>query len=142
LLVYTFQKYINLKKIKNFSLVFLFLFLFSPMAYLYVSIFQTDKRTDYPGKEIANKIQKKWDSNFTNNIGIIIGDEWHGGNLSYHLSSKPKWYSYSAAFANRSLEDFIKLIGDNGLIIINGKCSDIHISFIIEKNKICMSGNK
>ena len=42
----------------------LFLFIFSPLAYLYVSITQTDKRTDYSGKEIAKQVQMKWDKNF------------------------------------------------------------------------------
>ena len=29
--------------------------------------------------------------NFRNEIKIVIGDEWAAGNLSYHLSSRPKW---------------------------------------------------
>ena len=58
LLIYIFQKQINLKKIKNFYIAFIFLFLISPIIYAYISIKQTDKRTDYPGKEIAEKVQK------------------------------------------------------------------------------------
>ena len=49
------------------------------------------KRTDFPGKEIARLVQNKWDKNFTNEIKIVIGDEWYAGNLSYHLISRPKW---------------------------------------------------
>ena len=49
------------------------------------------KRTDYPGKEIARLVQNKWDNNFSNEIKIVIGDEWYAGNLSYHLNSRPKW---------------------------------------------------
>jgi len=141
LFVYIFQNKIVLNKLKYFFSVFLILFIFSPAAYLYVSISQTDKRTDYPGKEIANNIQEKWDGNFTNTIDSVIGDEWHAGNLSYHLRSKPKWYSYSAAFIDMSVDDFIERIGKNGLIIVNGECTH-GISFTIENNKICMSGNK
>ncbi len=141
LFVYIFQNKIVLNKLKYFFSVFLILFIFSPAAYLYVSISQTDKRTDYPGKEIANNIQEKWDGNFTNTIDSVIGDEWHAGNLSYHLRSKPKWYSYSAAFIDMSVDDFIETIGKNGLIIVNGECTH-GISFTIENNKICMSGNK
>ena len=22
----------------------------------------------------------------------VVGDEWHAGNLSYHLKSRPKWF--------------------------------------------------
>ena len=49
------------------------------------------KRTDYPGKEIARLVQNKWDDNFSNEIKVVIGDEWSAGNLSYHLSSRPVW---------------------------------------------------
>ena len=43
------------------------------------------------GKEIARLVQNKWDDNFTNEIKIVVGDEWSAGNLSYHLNSRPKW---------------------------------------------------
>ena len=109
--------------------------------YLYISITQTDKRTDYPGKEIAEVVQEKWEANFTNTIDSVIGDEWHAGNLSYHLKSKPKWYSYSGAFVDRSAENFIQTIGKNGFIIVNGECPH-GVSFEVKCNKICMSGNK
>ena len=32
----------------------------SPILYSYISIFKTDKRTDYPGREIAIKVQITW----------------------------------------------------------------------------------
>jgi len=91
LFVYLFQKKINLKKINKFFTVFLFLFILSPVTYLYISISKTDKRTDYPGKEIARLVENKWHKNFRNEIKIVVGDEWSAGNLSYHLSSRPKW---------------------------------------------------
>ena len=141
LLVYLFQKNINLKKIKYFSLAFLFLFTFYPFSYLIISITQTEKRTDYPGKKIAATVQKKWDENFSNTIKSVIGDEWHAGNLSYHLKSKPKWYSYTAAFKKKSFNDFITTIGKEGLIIVNGECG-AGILFTVENNKICMYGKK
>ena len=48
LLVYIFKSQINFKKLKYFFQVFLILFIFSPFTYLYISITQDDKRTDYP----------------------------------------------------------------------------------------------
>ena len=101
LFIYIFQKYIVLKKIKYFFSIFLIFFILSPATYLYVSISQKDKRTDYPGKEIANSVQEKWDNNFNDTIKSVIGDEWHAGNLSYHLKSNPKWYSSSNAFMEK-----------------------------------------
>ena len=92
-LVYLFKEQINLKKIKLFMSAFLFLFILSPSIYLYISITNENKRTDYPGKEIAYLVQNKWDKNFQNEISIVIGDEWVAGNLSYHLNSRPKWYN-------------------------------------------------
>ena len=69
------------------------LFLFSPFAYAFVSITQTDKRTDYPGKEIARLVENRWNENFSNEIVAVVGDEWFGGNLSYHLNSRPIWFN-------------------------------------------------
>ena len=91
LFVYILQSQINIKRIKNFYKVFIFLFLLSPISYAYISIDQTNKRTDYPGKEIAKKVQKKWNQEFNLPINVVLGDEWNAGNLSYHLKSRPIW---------------------------------------------------
>ena len=88
-----FKNYIDLKKIKRFYYIFLFFFILSPTLYLAVSLADTTKRTDYPGKEISRLVQNKWDDNFANEIKIVIGDEWFAGNLSYHLNSRPIWFN-------------------------------------------------
>tara|TARA_B100000401_G_scaffold412784_1_gene332503 strand:- start:294 stop:572 length:279 start_codon:yes stop_codon:yes gene_type:complete len=66
----------------------------SPFVYAFVSISKDDKRTDYPGKQIAEKVQIKWDQDFDEPIAFVIGDEWKAGNLSYHLQSRPKWEGF------------------------------------------------
>ena len=91
LFVYLFQSQINVKKINSFLSGFLFLFFLSPILYSFESIIKTDKRTDYPGKEIATKVQITWDQNFDKEIEFVTGNEWNAGNLSYHLKSRPKW---------------------------------------------------
>jgi 4-amino-4-deoxy-L-arabinose transferase-like glycosyltransferase len=91
LIVYLFQTQINLKKLNRFISVFLILFIFSPFAYAYISITETDKRTDYPGKQIAIKTQYAWNQDHKETINVVLGDEWHAGNLSYHLKSRPVW---------------------------------------------------
>ena len=91
LIVYIFQAQINLKKLNSFISAFLILFIFSPFAYAYVSIVKKDKRTDYPGKQIAIKVQYAWDQDHKEVINVVLGDEWHAGNLSYHLKSRPVW---------------------------------------------------
>ena len=103
LAVYIFQTQINLKKLKGFISVFLILFVFSPFAYAYISITKTDKRTDYPGKEISLKVQNEWRENFDNPINVVLGNEWNAGNLSYHLETRPTWEG------NVSLENLDKL---------------------------------
>ena len=92
--VYLFQSRINTKKIKSFLYCFLFLFFLSPTLYAYISVSETDKRTDYPGKEIAKKVQLVWDQDFNEEIEFVIGNEWKAGNLSYHLKSRPKWEGF------------------------------------------------
>ena len=141
LVVYIFQNKIILNKLKNFFYVFLILFIFSPVSYLYVSITQTNKRTDYPGKEIAKMVKKKWENNFTNKIGLVGGDEWHGGNLSYHLPSRPKWDNIldskkEVSFENP--EDGFVLIGNAD--VLSKICDGVF--FKMEGQGICMIGTK
>ena len=106
-LVYIFKSQINLKKIKSFLLGFLFLFFLSPIIYSYVSITQKDKRTDYPGKEIALKTQIIWDQDFKSEIEFVTGDEWKAGNLSYHLKSRPTWEGASNDYILKNSSQFI-----------------------------------
>jgi len=92
LIIYIFKSKINLNKIRGFVSAFIILFIFSPFAYGYISITATDKRTDYPGKKIANQAQELWDKNRNEKIKWVIGgDEWVAGNLSYHLKDRPRW---------------------------------------------------
>ena len=95
LFVYLFQTQINLKKINTFFYGFLLLFFLSPILYSFDSIYDTNKRTDYPGKEIANKVQIIWNKDFDNDIEFVTGNEWKAGNLSYHLESRPKWEGFT-----------------------------------------------
>ena len=82
LIVYIFQKKIKTNNLKNFYLVFLSMFVLSPILYTYVSLSNDSKRTDYPGSEISYLVQNKWNKNLTTRaIGIIVGDAWFGGNL-------------------------------------------------------------
>ena len=94
-IIYIFKSHINLNKLKSFTSVFIILFIFSPFTYAYISITQTDKRTDFPGKQYAKQIQKAWDEKYNSKINYVLGDEWWGGNLSYHLKSRPKWVPLS-----------------------------------------------
>ena len=140
-LIYLFQNKINLNKLKYFFTLFFILFIFSPIAYSYVSITQNNKRTDYPGKKIAKKVQEKWEANFKNKIGVVGGDHWHGGNLFYNLESKPKWDNIFESKKNPSIkneEDGFVLIGDAD--ILSNICKGVF--FKVEKQGICMIGVK
>ena len=95
LIVHVFQAQINLKKLNGFISAFLILFIFSPFAYAYISINETDKRTDYNGATVALIVESEWKDYTDTNIVSIVGDEWLGGNLVYHLKSRPKWYDTS-----------------------------------------------
>ena len=139
LFVYLFQKRIDLKKINKFFTIFLFLFAIFPAVYLYVSISETNKRTDYPGKEIARLVQDRWDKNFSNKIAVVIGDEWSGGNLSYHLSSRPKW-------SNKLGKNFNHIGKEGGVIytgnpkVLKGICPGVFGT--IKPIGICMIGSR
>ena len=139
LFTYYYKNNINLNFLKKFMFSFLFIFLLSPAAYLYISISKDNKRTDYPGKEIAYLIQNRWDKNFTNNIAIIVGDEWVAGNLSYHLQNRPLWFN--------NLEPKLKDLKLNGGVIYVGN-ADVLKSVCpgefgsIKKQGICMIGSR
>ena len=109
LFVYLFQAQINLKKLRPFMLGFIFLFFLSPMLYAYVSISKDDKRTDYPGKEIAIKTQYAWDQQFNSKINVVYGNEWNAGNLSYHLKSRPVWDGFVEREKLDQLKDYMCL---------------------------------
>ena len=139
LFFYFFQKVIDLKKIKGFLFIFIFLFILSPIIYLYISISNETKRTDYPGREIARLVQDKWDDNFVNEIKIVIGDEWAAGNLSYHLHSRPVWMN--------DLKNNASKINENQGVIYTGNPKILKklcpgIFGTIKPNGYCMIGKK
>ena len=139
LFVYTFESKINLNYLKKFVIIFLFIFTLSPAIYLYISLSKDDKRTDFPGKEIARLVQNKWNKNFTNKISIVVGDEWLGGNLSYHLKSRPRWFN--------NLTPEIKNLKLDGGVIYTGN-ADVLKSICpgefgkIQLQGICMIGTR
>ena len=130
--IYMFESKINLNYLKKFIVMFLLVFILSPAAYLYVSFSKDDSRTDFPGKEIARLVQNKWDKNFTNKIAIVVGDEWLGGNLSYHLQSRPKWFN--------DLSPKLKSLKLDGGVIYTGNASVLKSICPGEFGKIQLQG--
>ena len=138
-LIEIFKEYLNKNNLKKFLTVFVVFFVISPTSYLFISFSNEFKRTDYPGKEISNLVQRRWDRNFTNNISIVVGDEWYAGNLSYHLKSRPTWYN--------TIENNLSLItSETGVIytgnpeILKRSCPGIYGT--IKPIGICMIGAK
>ncbi len=109
LFIYVLRAQISFNKNNLFLVGFLFSFFLSPTLYAYISITQTDKRTDYPGKEIATKVQFTWEQDFEKEIEFVTGDEWKAGNLSYHLKSRPKWEGFTKSEILNKSSQFICL---------------------------------
>ena len=138
LFVYLLRSQINLKNTKPFLYTFLFLFFLSPSIYSYISITEKNKRTDYPGREIAQLVESRWYKNFSNEIKYVIGDEWHAGNLSYHISSRPIWFN--------SIKDKADKLDKDGGVVYTGNadvlkqlCPGVYGK--IKKQGFCMIGN-
>ena len=124
---------------KKFLILFSVFFVLSPATYLYISITQTTKRTDYPGREIAYLVQSKWNNNFSNEIEIVVGDEWFGGNLSYHLASRPKWYNtLNQDILNKEIKGGFVYVGNPK--ILKKVCPGVFGT--IKPVGICMIGSK
>ena len=107
LFIYLLKTQINIKKLNSFLIGFIFLFLLSPILYGYVSISQTDKRTDYPGRDIAIKVQMAWHEQHDEPIKYVLGDEWAAGNLSYHINSRPIWKGFVTKQKLNSFEKYM-----------------------------------
>ena len=87
--IYLFQNQINLKKLRNFNILLIVFLILSPTLYSLRSIY-FDSRTGYEGKKIAAQIEKEWKLVSRDNISNVGFSEWYAGNLSYHLSNRPK----------------------------------------------------
>ncbi len=107
LFIYLLKDQINIKKLNSFLIGFIFLFLLSPILYGYVSISKTDKRTDYPGRDIAIKVQMAWHEQHDEPIKYVLGDEWAAGNLSYHINSRPIWKGFVTKEKLNSFEKYM-----------------------------------
>ena len=137
--VYNLKSSINLNSLKKFMICFLFIFILSPAIYLYVSLSKDNKRTDYPGKEIAQLVQVRWNKNFTNKISIVVGDEWVAGNLSYHLESRPKWFNdLSPKLKDLKIQGGVIYIGNANILksVCPGEFGSIKLQ------GICMIGTR
>ena len=132
LFIYIFKSRVDPRFLKKFISVFLFIFILSPSIYLYVSLSNDNKRTDFQGKEIARLVQVKWNKNFTNKISIVVGDEWLGGNLSYHLQSRPRWFN--------NLNPELKNLKLDGGVIYTGNASILKLTCPGEFGKIQLQG--
>ena len=86
-------------------------------------------------------MQEKWKNNFNNKITLVGGDEWHGGNLSYNLESRPRWDNIlekNTAISFKNNEGGFILVGDVDILskICNG------VFFKTENQGVCMIGKK
>ena len=87
--IFLYQDCINLKKLKNFNILLIIFLVISPTLYSLRSIYN-DSRTGYEGKKIALQIEKEWKTISKDEISNVGFSEWYAGNLSYHLSNRPK----------------------------------------------------
>jgi 4-amino-4-deoxy-L-arabinose transferase-like glycosyltransferase len=87
--IFLYQDSINLKKLKSFNILLIIFLIVSPTLYSLRSIYN-DSRTGYEGKKIALQIEKDWKAISKDEISNVGFSEWYAGNLSYHLSNRPK----------------------------------------------------
>ena len=69
-------------------------FVFSPFAYAYISITETDKRTDYEGKEIAEQIEEVWNKKYKEYLGVEVDSPANGFLQDVHWSFGLFGYHY------------------------------------------------
>ena len=95
---------------------------------------------DYPAREIAIEVEKRWNKNFKNNIEVVVGQAWWAGNLSYQLKSRPKYIHGYLDFVKEKLnpKNGVIYIGDE--MMLTKSCPGVF--FTIYSRYICMVGTK
>ena len=68
----------------------------------------------------------------------MVGDEWFGGNLSYHLRSRPKWFSNLDNAKDIDLKGGVIYVGNPK--VLKKLCPGIFGT--INPTGICMIGSK
>ncbi len=69
------------------------------------------------------------------------GDEWVGGNLSYHLKSRPIWYEKDGHKIKELIDMAARNRPEDGVLIIwdvSANCVEDPPFVIIKNKKICM----
>ena len=111
--IFLYQDSINLKKLKSFNILLIIFLIVSPTLYSLRSIYN-DSRTGYEGKKIALQIEKEWKTISKDEISNVGFSEWYAGNLSYHLSNRPKVFlEENNNFYKKSAIIIAKDIGPN-----------------------------
>ena len=127
-------------KEKSFMYIFIFFYFLSPALYLgsFYSEYTKnrtkdgrEKRVLYNGKEISNIVQSQWDSKINKEIKYVIGDEWYGGNLSYHLKDRPLLYLNKGEkhwYSGKNIQSLNEVLM-YGVVIIEKDLHQINESF-------------
>ncbi len=127
-------------KTKSYGILFIFFYLLNPAIFLgsFYSDYtknrtkdEREKRVLYEGKKIAQIVQKEWNKISDKEIKYIIGDEWYGGNLSYHLKDRPHLYIHKDMefwYANKNIKS-LKEMMNYGAVLIEKDLHEINASF-------------
>ena len=129
LIIYVFQKEISKANFKKFFVAFVFLFLLSPVTYGYISIVKTDKRTDYPGKEIANKVEAKWNKD----TSPVIGINYPKTVCHIKISSDYAWtryYFHIISITDLNWDSWIKQVYSM-TFLLNSHCCQVYASICL-----------
>ena len=133
-------------KNKKLFILFIFLYLLNPVIFL--GSFYSDytknrtkdareKRVLYEGKRISEIAQQEWNKISNKKIMYVIGDEWYGGNLSYHLKDRPYLYIHKDMefwYANKDIKSLSEIM-NYGVILIEKDLHEINASFMQYNDK-------
>jgi len=53
---------------------------------------QDDRRTAFPGRQLAAQITEQWHDHFGVPLSIVIAEEWLGGNICWYSADRPALY--------------------------------------------------
>lgn len=82
------------ERLRSFSRAWLIVLLFPALIFALEQMCRPmitgdEKRTRFPGKQLASKVTDRWHAETDRPLKYVIGDTWHAGNAAFYSDDRP-----------------------------------------------------
>lgn len=78
--------------VRRFAMTATLVALFFPAAYVATYIYGDGKRTQFPGRVLAETISGEWHARYGTPLPTVVSTYWLGGNVSWYSADRPSVY--------------------------------------------------